>query len=87
MPKDVKWAGPSAERAGPQEPVYNLRRMCYTVRSLMIPPDTAGGNRMKPITPIRRPWAGTMTARERFTRQLRGQSVDRCYNMEFGYWK
>ncbi len=42
---------------------------------------------MKKIEPIRRAWSGTMTARVRFTRQLRGQSVDRCCNMEFGYGK
>ena len=39
------------------------------------------------ITPIRQPWKGTMTARERFNRQMHYQSVDRCFNMEFGYWK
>lgn len=27
-----------------------------------------------------------MTDRERFNRQLHHQSVDRCFNMEFGYW-
>jgi uroporphyrinogen decarboxylase len=27
-----------------------------------------------------------MTARERFNRQMRFQPVDRCFNMEFGYW-
>ena len=41
----------------------------------------------KIITPIREPWAGTMTARERFNRQMHWQSVDRCFNMEFGYWE
>lgn len=41
---------------------------------------------MKEITPIRKPWAGTMTGRERFNRQMHWQSVDRCFNMEFGYW-
>lgn len=39
------------------------------------------------INPIRAPWAGRMTARERFKRQMRFQPVDRCFNMEFGYWK
>ena len=39
------------------------------------------------MTPIREPWGGTMTARERFDRQMHWQSVDRCFNMEFGYWK
>ena len=38
------------------------------------------------ITPIRPRWKGTMTDRERFNRQMRYQSVDRCFNMEFGYW-
>ena len=28
-----------------------------------------------------------MTDRERFNRQMHYQSVDRCFNMEFGYWK
>jgi len=41
---------------------------------------------MPDATPIRTPWPGTMTARERFRRQMDGQSVDRCFNMEFGYW-
>ena len=40
-----------------------------------------------PMKQFRRPWAGTMTARERFNRQMHYQSVDRCFNMEFGYWK
>ena len=38
------------------------------------------------MTPIRKPWKGTMTPRERFNRQMHYQSVDRCFNMEFGYW-
>ncbi|MCL4507128.1 MAG: hypothetical protein M1434_02935 [Chloroflexi bacterium] len=38
------------------------------------------------ITPCRPKWAGTMTDRERFTRQMHYQPVDRCFNMEFGYW-
>ena len=42
---------------------------------------------MKEIRPIRAPWKGTMTARERFNRQMHWQSVDRCFNMEFGYWQ
>lgn len=41
----------------------------------------------KEIVPIRKPWAGTMTGRERFNRQMHWQSVDRCFNMEFGYWE
>ncbi len=27
-----------------------------------------------------------MTDRERFNRQMHYESVDRCFNMEFGYW-
>jgi hypothetical protein len=27
-----------------------------------------------------------MTDRERFVRQMHYQPVDRCFNMEFGYW-
>ena len=41
----------------------------------------------KIITPIRSPWKGTMTARERFNRQMHFKSVDRSFNMEFGYWQ
>jgi len=39
------------------------------------------------ITPYRKPWKGTMTGRERFNRQMHYQSVDRSFNMEFGYWE
>jgi uroporphyrinogen decarboxylase len=39
------------------------------------------------ITPIRQKWKSTMTDRERFNRQMHYQSVDRCFNMEFGYWE
>ena len=38
------------------------------------------------ITPIRQKWKSSMSDRERFNRQLHYQSVDRCFNMEFGYW-
>ena len=38
------------------------------------------------ITPCRPKWAGTLTDRERFNRQMHYQPVDRCFNMEFGYW-
>jgi uroporphyrinogen decarboxylase len=38
------------------------------------------------ITPCRPKWRGTMTDRERFVRQMHYQPVDRCFNMEFGYW-
>ncbi len=39
------------------------------------------------VTPCRKKWAGTMTDRERFNRQMHYQSIDRCFNMEFGYWQ
>jgi len=42
---------------------------------------------MAKITPIRSPWKGTITPRERFKRQMNFQSVDRSFNMEFGYWE
>jgi hypothetical protein len=38
------------------------------------------------ITPCRPKWAGTMTDRERFVRQMHYAPVDRSFNMEFGYW-
>ena len=38
------------------------------------------------IQPIRDPWPGRLTGRERFKRQMNFQSVDRSFNMEFGYW-
>lgn len=38
------------------------------------------------ITPCRPRWNGTLTDRERFDRQMHYRPVDRCFNMEFGYW-
>src|ERR1019366_6789740 len=38
------------------------------------------------IEPLRQKWSGTLTDRARFRRQLNRQPVDRCFNMEFGYW-
>jgi hypothetical protein len=38
------------------------------------------------ITPILPKWKGILTDRDRFNRQMHYQSVDRCFNMEFGYW-
>lgn len=35
---------------------------------------------------ILKKWEGTMTDRERFNRQMHYKPVDRCFNMEFGYW-
>ena len=39
-----------------------------------------------PITPCREKWKGTMTDRQRFNNQMHYACVDRCFNMEFGYW-
>ena len=39
------------------------------------------------IKPIRAPWKGELTPRERFNRQMNFQPVDRSFNMEFGYWE
>ncbi len=41
---------------------------------------------MGKIVPLRKKWASGMSDRERFNRQMHYQSVDRCFNMEFGYW-
>ena len=41
---------------------------------------------METIIPIRKPSKGTMTHRERFVRQMNFKSIDRSFNMEFGYW-
>jgi hypothetical protein len=38
------------------------------------------------ITPIRKKWRGTITDRQRFNNQMHYKPVDRCFNMEFGYW-
>lgn len=40
----------------------------------------------KEIQPCRKKWAGILTDRERFNRQMHYEPVDRCFNMEFGYW-
>jgi hypothetical protein len=39
-----------------------------------------------PITPCRPKWKGTMTDRARFNNQMQYKTIDRCFNMEFGYW-
>ncbi len=39
------------------------------------------------IIPCRPKWKGTMTDRERFNNQMHYRPVDRCFNMEFGYWE
>lgn len=38
------------------------------------------------VTPCRPKWKGTMTDRQRFNNQMHYKPVDRCFNMEFGYW-
>ena len=38
------------------------------------------------IKPCRPKWKGTMTDRERFNAQMHYKPIDRCFNMEFGYW-
>ena len=38
------------------------------------------------VKPCREKWSGAMTDRERFNNQMHYRSVDRCFNMEFGYW-
>lgn len=38
------------------------------------------------IKPCRKKWKGTMTDRERFNNQMHYKPIDRCFNMEFGYW-
>ncbi len=39
------------------------------------------------VIPCRPAWKGTMTDRERFNAQMHYRPVDRCFNMEFGYWE
>jgi uroporphyrinogen decarboxylase len=39
------------------------------------------------VTPCRPKWKGTMTDRQRFNRQMHYEPVDRCFNMEFGFWE
>lgn len=38
------------------------------------------------VKPMRDKWKGSMTDRERFNNQMHYLPVDRCFNMEFGYW-
>lgn len=42
---------------------------------------------MSSIKPIRNKWKSAMTDRERFNRQMHYEPIDRCFNMEFGYWE
>ncbi|MCX6374897.1 MAG: hypothetical protein NTU88_02445, partial [Armatimonadetes bacterium] len=41
---------------------------------------------MQTVAPCRPKWKGAMTDRERFNNQMHYKPVDRCFNMEFGYW-
>ena len=40
-----------------------------------------------PVTPCRDKWKSGMTDRLRFVNQMHHKPFDRCFNMEFGYWK
>jgi hypothetical protein len=42
---------------------------------------------MKESVQCRPKWKSTMTDRERFNNQMHYKPVDRCFNMEFGYWQ
>jgi uroporphyrinogen decarboxylase len=37
--------------------------------------------------PCRNKWRSAITDRQRFNSQMHYQAVDRCFNMEFGYWE
>ncbi|MGE5550630.1 MAG: uroporphyrinogen decarboxylase family protein [Bacteroidota bacterium] len=39
-----------------------------------------------PVVPCRPKWKSAMSDRERFNNQMHYRPVDRCFNMEFGYW-
>jgi hypothetical protein len=39
------------------------------------------------IKPCREKWKGKLTDRERFNNQMHYKTMDRCFNMEFGYWE
>ncbi|MCP4176459.1 MAG: hypothetical protein GY756_01725 [bacterium] len=38
------------------------------------------------IEPCRKKWKSNITDRERFNNQMHYKPIDRCFNMEFGYW-
>ena len=38
------------------------------------------------VKPCRPKWKATITDRQRFNNQMHYKPVDRCFNMEFGYW-
>ena len=39
------------------------------------------------VIPYRTKWHSSMTDRRRFNNQMHYKPVDRCFNMEFGYWE
>ena len=39
------------------------------------------------IVPIRAKWKSKISDRERFNNQMHYKPIDRCFNMEFGYWQ
>ena len=39
-----------------------------------------------PVIPCRPKWKSAISDRERFNNQMHYRPVDRCFNMEFGYW-
>ncbi|HBG28536.1 MAG: hypothetical protein A2Y10_19835 [Planctomycetes bacterium GWF2_41_51] len=39
------------------------------------------------IQPVRPKWKSQITDRQRFINQMHYKPIDRCFNMEFGYWK
>jgi len=39
------------------------------------------------IVPCRPKWKNTLTDRQRFKDQMHYRQIDRCFNMEFGYWE
>jgi len=41
----------------------------------------------KEIVPMKQPWKGTMTQRDRFNAQMHYKPFDRTVNIEFGYWE
>ncbi|MCL2099997.1 MAG: hypothetical protein FWH24_06140 [Oscillospiraceae bacterium] len=41
----------------------------------------------KKIIPMKQPWKGTMSQRERFNAQMHYKTFDRTVNIEFGYWE
>jgi uroporphyrinogen decarboxylase len=68
---------------GPLPAIGHLRRVPVAPPSAAPSPAAASAG----IRPCRPKWKGTMTDRERFNNQMHYRPVDRCFNMEFGYWQ